>query len=137
VGIAISDPLRLTAQPLEVVGAGEAVRRIMDLVEEHDVDIVVIGLPTRLGGGEGASAGGARDLGLEVATLTGVEVVFADERYTSKLAGEAMIRAGVKRQSRRESVDKVAAALILQSYLDSRARGNASPSPGVEDPDTQ
>jgi putative Holliday junction resolvase len=109
----------------------------MDLVEEHDVDIVVIGLPTRLGGGEGASAGGARDLGLEVATLTGVEVVFADERYTSKLAGEAMIRAGVKRQSRRESVDKVAAALILQSYLDSRARGNASPSPGVEDPDTQ
>jgi putative Holliday junction resolvase len=122
IGIAISDPLGLTARPLEVVTPDRFVDRMRELVEEHEVGTVVIGLPTTLRGGESSSTEGARSLGKDLEDL-GVDVVFVDERFTSRMAESALLESGMKRRERRATVDKVAAAIILQSYLDGNFPG--------------
>lgn len=125
VGLAISDGLGLTARPLEVVKRAEAANRVAELVAEYNVEVVIIGMPTGLSGGEGVSAEGARDLGEEIREATGVEVSFIDERFTSRMAESALLESGMKRRDRRSTVDKVAAAIILQGYLDAqRGPGN-------------
>lgn len=129
IGLAISDPLGLTARPLEVVAAAKFRDRMAELVAEHDVTRVVIGLPTSLGGTESASTIGARALAEELVGLE-VDVVFVDERFTSRMAESALLESGMKRRDRRVTVDKVAAAIILQTYLD----GNFPTDPDVVDP---
>lgn len=119
VGVAISDGLGLTARPLVVVPRPSAVEEVKSLVKDHDVGTIVVGLPTGLGGQEGMSATEARKLADEIAAATGVEVVLRDERYTSRIAESALLESGMKRRRRRENVDKVAAAILLQDYLDS------------------
>lgn len=118
VGLALSDPLGLTARPLAVVPRSKIVEEVVSLVKEQEVGTIVVGLPTGLGGDEGISASEARKLADELATATGVDVVLRDERYTSRMAESALLESGMKRRQRRESVDKVAAAIILQDYLD-------------------
>jgi len=118
VGLALSDPLGLTARPLAVVPRSKIVEEVVTLVKEQEVGTIVVGLPTGLGGDEGISASEARKLADELATATGVDVVLRDERYTSRMAESALLESGMKRRQRRESVDKVAAAIILQDYLD-------------------
>jgi putative Holliday junction resolvase len=118
VGLALSDPLGLTARPLAVVPRASVVDEVVSLVKEQDVVTIVVGLPTGLGGDEGMSASEARKLADELATATGVDVVLRDERYTSRMAESALLESGMKRRQRRERVDKVAAAIILQDYLD-------------------
>jgi putative holliday junction resolvase len=121
IGLALSDGLGLTAQPLEVVETGRFGQRIAELVAEHGIETVVVGLPTPLGGGESASVEGARALGEELDGM-GLEVVFVDERFTSRMAESSLLESGMKRRQRRATVDKVAAAIILQSYLDGNYR---------------
>ena len=121
VGIAVSDPLRITAQPLEVVARSRAVARVAGLVAEYEVNEIVVGLPTSLQGGEGAAAVAARQFATEVARATSINVTYIDERFTTAIAERAMLAAGAKRQTRRESLDKVAAAIILQAFLDQPA----------------
>ena len=128
IGLAISDGLGITARPLEVVEPGRFRDRMAELIAEYGVSTVVIGLPSPLGGGESASTVGARALAGELDGL-GVEVVFVDERFTSKMAESALLESGMKRRDRRATVDKVAAAIILQTYLD----GNFPPEPDVLD----
>lgn len=123
VGLAISDPLGITAQPLEVVEAGEAVNRIADLVTEMDVTRIVVGLPVHESGREGEAAAQARDLAAELGDRTGIEVTTLDERYTTRMAESLMIEGGARRRARRKALDKVAAALILRTYLDREGRG--------------
>lgn len=118
VGIAISDGLGLTARPLEVVKRNDAVSRLSELVSTYDVAKLIIGLPTALGGFEGSSAEAAREFGQELSKCTGAKVEYMDERFTSRMAETALIDSGMKRRDRRETVDKVAAAIILQAYLD-------------------
>ena len=118
VGVAVSDALRLTAQPLEVVARTRAVGRVTEIVAEYEVEEVVVGLPTSLNGLEGPPAAAARAFGREVALATGVDVSYIDERFTTVTAEKVMLQAGAKRQVRRESLDKVAAAIILQAFLD-------------------
>jgi putative Holliday junction resolvase len=118
VGIAISDPSRLIAHPLEVVALTDAIDRITELVGEHDVSQIVVGLPTSLSGAMGDSAAAAREFGAVVADATGQPVEFVDERFSSKTAEEALLATGMKRRKRRQTVDKVAATVILQSFLD-------------------
>ena len=118
VGLAISDPLGLTARPLSVVPRSEVLDEVENLVKEQDIGTIVVGLPTGLSGGEGVSATEARKLAEEIRTVTGVDVVMVDERFTSRLAEVALLESGMKRRKRRETVDKVAAAIILQDYLD-------------------
>ncbi len=125
VGLAISDGLGLTARPLEVVPRHEIIGRVRDLVSTYDVAALIIGLPTGLSGREGGAAEGARRLGDELCDATGLGVVYVDERFTSRIAEEALLGSGMKRRMRRETVDKVAAAIILQAYLDQLA-GNGN-----------
>ena len=120
VGLALSDLLGIGATPLAVVGRANAVAEIARVVGERDVDTIVIGLPTSLGGEEGKSAVDARKLGEELAEVTEARVVFQDERFTSRMADSALLESGMKRRDRREKVDKVAAAIILRDYLDTR-----------------
>lgn len=132
IGLAISDGLRMTARPLDVVARDQLTERLADVRDEFGLDLVVVGMPTGLSGGEGTSAQGARDLGAEIEEALGVEVVFVDERFTSRMAESALLESGMKRRNRKEAVDKVAAAIILQTFLDSAGAGNSTARPGVE-----
>lgn len=119
VGLAVSDALRITAQPLDVVPAADAVDRIVAVSRELDIEEIVVGLPVTERGVEGASAQAARQLGEQIADATGLPVSTIDEKYTSRMAESAMIEGGISRRDRRANVDKVAAALILRTFLDS------------------
>lgn len=121
VGLAISDATGLLASPLDVVGRGEAVEKVAELVVEHGVGGLVVGLPTALSGEEGRSARDARILGAELGAETGLPVIFVDERFTSRIAEDSLIETGMRRRKRRETVDKAAAALLLQGFLDGLA----------------
>lgn len=118
VGIAISDGLGLTARPLEVTARDGVVERIVEIVSQHEIEKLIVGLPTGLSGREGLAADAARSLGTELAEATGIDVEYIDERFTSRLAEGALLESGMRRRTRRETVDKVAAAIILQAYLD-------------------
>ena len=121
-GLAISDGIGLTARPLEVVSRDDVVDRVVAVVDEYGVGGIIIGMPTGMGGQEGNSAEGARELGAEIAEVTQIEVEYVDERFTSRLAEGSLLESGMKRRDRRETVDKVAAAIILQTYLDRHYR---------------
>lgn len=124
VGVSISDSSGIIARPLDVLPRSEFLDRLEELIAENEIELVVVGLPMPLSGRESSSTQDARALASEIEGL-GVEVVLADERFTSRIAESTMLEAGVKRRSRREKIDKIAATIILQSYLDSqRSRGN-------------
>ena len=118
VGLAMSDPLRITAQPLEVVTRAAAVARIKDLVLEFQIVEIVVGLPISLDGSQGEAAEAARQFGAEVAAATGIDVTYLDERFSTVSAENIMLEAGARRRVRRENIDKVAAAIILRAFLD-------------------
>lgn len=124
IGLAISDPLATIAQPLETlecVGPRRDLQRVAERVRETGAEVVVLGLPLLLSGEEGEQAGKVREFarGLE-ARLPGVRIEFQDERLTTAQAERTMISSGVSRRRRKSRVDPVAAALILQGYLDAR-----------------
>ncbi|HJQ76997.1 MAG TPA: Holliday junction resolvase RuvX [Acidimicrobiia bacterium] len=138
IGLAISDGIGLTARPLDVVSRNRLIDEVRRLDAEYGLEAVIVGLPTALGGNEGVSATAARALGEEVRSALGIDVVYVDERFTSHMAEGALLESGMKRRDRKETVDKVAAAIILQTYLDNRRRtGNSSEAPGVEPPESQ
>jgi len=118
IGVAISDTLRITAQPLAVIPVVEFEERLRELIRDRDVDLVVVGLPTSLDGSEGPSAAGARRLAERVGAITGVTVEMVDERFTTATAERVLVEGNVRRRRRREVVDKVAAAVILHGYLE-------------------
>jgi putative Holliday junction resolvase len=109
---------------MEVVQRSDAVTRIAEIVTHEGVEVIVVGLPTGLSGNEGESARLARELGAQLETSTGVRVDFVDERFTSKIAESALLESGMSRQDRKQNVDKVAAAVFLQDYLDHPPKGN-------------
>jgi putative Holliday junction resolvase len=121
IGVAISDPLRIVASPLTVIDAHDPWQEIEALLEEYGPTVIVVGLPVSLSGDEGPAAVRARAFGEELERRTGRPIEWVDERFTTKTAEEALIEGGVRRRERRLSVDKVAAAVILQHYLTSRS----------------
>lgn len=121
VGAAVSDSRRLIATPLEVYerrDPNQDGRHYQALVREHEVDRIVVGLPVHLGGREGSSASKARTWGDWLAEITGLAVVYYDERYTTFEAEESLIAVGMKRSKRKGLRDMLAARLLLQNYLD-------------------
>ncbi len=120
VGVALSDPTGTIASPHSVIDrrSVELTEAVRSLCEEHDVDQIVVGLPTGLSGVEGPSAKAARTVGTSVADATGLPVEYQDERFTTVTAEAALLEGGVRRAKRRDVRDKVAAAVILQTYLD-------------------
>lgn len=119
VGVAVSDELHLIASPVTVVdlqhGGWE---QLVKIVSEYEPELIVIGLPTGLSGREGPQANATRRFADKIKQLTGCETAFHDERLTSFMAEQALIDAGKKPKKRKQRLDAVAAALILQSYLD-------------------
>lgn len=119
IGIAVSDDSQRIAVPYEVV-ATETLLPVLDVIlSEEQISGIVIGLPTSLGGEEGSSAQAARALAAEVEAHTGLEVVLADERYTTKVVERSLIQRGMRRDKRRNVRDKLAATVMLQAHLDS------------------
>lgn len=120
IGVAISDALRITAQPLMVIDRNrdDPMDVIRELVVARDVKEIVVGLPVGLSGREGPAAASARDFAAGVAEATGLPVHLIDERFTTRTAEEAMLEGGVRRRTRRDQRDKVAASIILRSYLE-------------------
>ena len=120
VGVALSDPTGTIASPHSVIDrrSVELVEAVRILCDEYDVVQIVVGLPTGLSGVEGPSAKAARIVGDAVAEATGLPVEYQDERFTTVTAEAALLEGGVRRTKRRDVRDKVAAAVILQTYLD-------------------
>lgn len=126
VGVAVSDGDRLLATPVTVVAqtrdrAGD-LRRLADLVAEYQVAAVVVGLPLSLDGNEHAAASLARRLGDQLAALVKVPVSYHDERFTTVTAQRLLADAGHDTRSGRKVIDQVAAAVMLQSWLDDDRR---------------
>ena len=129
IGVALSDPLGIIAQPHAVLDRrhGDVMAELRRIVAENDVDLIVVGLPIGLAGGEGPAAARARDLGQRVAEDLGVSVEHYDERFTTVQAEAALLESGMRRDDRRARRDMVAAALMLQAYLDHRGSGGSRP----------
>jgi putative Holliday junction resolvase len=125
VGLALSDPLGITAQPFETLerrGERQDLDRLAEHVQRNDVRRVVVGLPLLMSGEEGTRARGAREFAARLAARLGqVQVELWDERLTTVQAERALLAGDVRRRKRREVVDRLAAVLILQSWLDARA----------------
>jgi putative Holliday junction resolvase len=125
IGLAISDRSGTIASPLMVLERTRSRQRddaeIARIVRDEDVEIVVVGLPVNMDGSHGASAKGAIADARRLATVVGVPVELHDERRTTVSADRSMREAGLDGVKRREKVDKVAAAIMLQSWLDTRA----------------
>lgn len=130
VGVAISDSLLLTAQGVEIIRRKEenklrqTLARIEELIVEYQVGELVLGLPKNMNATEGIRAELTYEFKDKLERRTGLPVVMWDERLTTVAADKAMIEAGIRRENRREYVDKIAAALILQGYLDRRNMQN-------------
>jgi putative pre-16S rRNA nuclease len=129
IGVAISDFTGTVASPLTVLGRSKSLRndheRIAAVVRKEEAELVVVGLPLSLSGEEGPAARAARTEANALATLVGVPIETFDERLTTVTAERALTEAGVRGRARRQLVDKVAAAVLLQAFLD---RSHGSPS---------
>jgi putative Holliday junction resolvase len=125
IGVAVSDLTGTVASPLTVLQRSRSRRhdheRVAALVRDEEAELVVVGLPLTLSGEEGPAARGARAEAEALATLIEVPIETFDERLTTVTAERALASAGVRGPARRQVVDKVAAAVILQSFLDRRA----------------
>ena len=132
-GLAISDPTGLIARPLEVVAGGADAaalgRALRPIVDREGVEGVVVGLPLRMGGEEGPEAVHARAVGVHLARAFGLPVQLWDVRLSTVEATDRLIEAGLGREERKDQLDKVAAALILQDFLDSRHGPVLEPAP--------
>lgn len=122
IGVAVSDGDRVLASPYEVVArSGDRERdhrRIAELVEETGSSVVVVGLPLSLDGSVGRAAAAALDEVSELRSVVGVPVETFDERLTTVSADRALLKMKMKADARRRVVDKVAAAVMLQAWLD-------------------
>jgi len=122
-GLAVTDPLRITASPLLTVETAQLVPWLRDYFAREQVDEVVIGHPTQLNGQESESMNYIRPfLGLFRKTFPDKPITMYDERFTSVLAHRAMIAGGMKKKDRQNKavVDRIAACIILEDYLESK-----------------
>jgi len=121
-GIAISDELKMIGQPLEYIPAepfAEFLARLKTIIREKEVELIVVGMPRNMDGSYGPAALKVQEFVavLKDALITPIQTW--DERLTSAQANRFLIEADVRRSKRKEKVDKTAAAILLQSYLDS------------------
>ena len=123
-GLALSDPSGTIAQPLSVLtrrSEPEDLKALVELVERHEIGMIVIGLPRLMNGRLDAAAQQAQAFGAQVARATGRPVAYWDERLTTVAAERYLIEQGKRRSKRRQEIDRMAATLLLQGYLDYRA----------------
>ncbi|NBU60213.1 MAG: Holliday junction resolvase RuvX [Actinobacteria bacterium] len=122
IGVAMSDSSGTIATPLTVVtrnaSHNQDHRKIQELIDEYEVDCVVVGMPISMSGKIGPAGRAAQDEIEELKVALSVPVYSYDERLTSKTANESMMQANMKAQARRRIVDKIAAAVMLQGWLE-------------------
>ena len=125
IGVAVSDESGRIALPTATLSgdrpACEIIADILNLADQHGAVRIVIGMPTSLSGEAGPAAQKAAQFARALAAETDLQVITWDERLTTALAEKTMISANVRRRQRRQKIDKVAATLILQNYLDAHA----------------
>lgn len=131
IGVALSDATGTIAAPHSVIDrrSVDVVESLRGLVAEHGIELIVVGLPVSLSGTEGPSAAAARAFAESVADATDLPVVLQDERFTTVTAEDALIEGGVRRRERRELRDQVAAAVMLQGFLDRSRNDHRDPDP--------
>ncbi|MBE6031151.1 MAG: Holliday junction resolvase RuvX [Clostridiales bacterium] len=131
IGVAVSDELLITAQgitTIERVGIRKDCGKVMDMIKEYDCDTVVVGLPKKLDGTDSPQTEKVREFKtmlenkMRSTGMGNIKVVFQDERLTTVQAEKVLIEADVSRKKRKEVIDKQAAVIILQSYLDTYIR---------------
>jgi putative Holliday junction resolvase len=122
IGVAMSDPMGMIAQPFEVIDRRktQVMQRIAEIVAQYEVRTLVVGRPLTLSGDNGLAVEATEAFVGALAKWVSLPVHWCDERLSTAQAQRLMIDGGVRRDKRRTQIDKVAAALILQSYLDSR-----------------
>ncbi|MEW6040495.1 MAG: Holliday junction resolvase RuvX [Elusimicrobiota bacterium] len=114
-GLAISDPMEVIAQPIAVVETNT--ENILKIINQYRVEKIVIGLPLNMNGSQGESAKSAASFANEIRQKSGIPVEMMDERLTTKQAQRLLIDADMSRGKRKKNIDKVSAALLLESYL--------------------
>ena len=132
VGIAVSDPLGVTAQGMptyERRNRRADLDHITSLIREHDVEITVVGLPLHMSGDDGRQAEHARHFADALARHSGVQVALWDERLTTVEASRVLRESGVSLEKRKRAVDRLSAVLILQNYLDSPSAATLAATP--------
>lgn len=129
VGVAVSDPLGLTAQGVETIERKEenklrkTLARIGELAREYGAEKIVLGFPKNMNNTIGDRAEKTLELKEKLERRTGLEVILWDERLTTVSAERTLMESGVRRENRKKYVDKIAAVFILQGYLDSMHTG--------------
>lgn len=124
VGVAVSDPLGLTAQGVEIIRRKsenkmrQTLARIEELIAQYQVEKIVLGLPKNMNNTLGDRAEKSLELKETLERRTGLAVVMWDERLTTVSANRVLMETGVRRENRKEHVDEIAAIFILQGYLD-------------------
>ena len=124
VGVAVSDALGFTAQGLRVVrrkNLRSDVGELKRVIREYEVSRVVIGLPLNMDGSEGPRAEASREFGALLSEATGLPIDYWDERLSTVAAERMLIEGDVSRERRKQVIDQVAASIILQGWLDSKA----------------
>lgn len=122
IGIAISDELGMIAQPLEFIPAepfAGFLKRLKEIIQDKQVDRLVVGMPRNMDGNYGPAAAKVREFVALLKEPIALPIKLWDERLTSAQANRFLIEANVRRDQRKQKVDKTAAAILLQSYLDS------------------
>ena len=121
IGVALSDELKMIASPLEFIPAepfADVLAQLKGLIREKEVELIVIGLPRNMDGSYGPAAEKVREFVNALKDALGIPIRTWDERLTSTQANRLLISGGVRRDQRKEKVDGMAAAILLQSYLD-------------------
>src|SRR5262245_36289722 len=121
IGIAISDELKIIAQPLEFVPAQpfpDVVARLKQLIQEKEIELIVVGMPRNMDGSYGSAAERVQEFVTELKKAIPLRIKKWDERLTTSQANRVLLQADVGRQKRKQVVDKMAAAILLQGYLD-------------------
>ena len=120
IGVAVSDPLGITAQGLTVIiyaQESQALQKLADICREYAVERIVAGLPLNMDGSRGEAVKYVDQFARKLKDLTGLPVIMVDERLSSRAAERALISGGMRRRGRKAVKDKIAAVLILESYL--------------------
>ncbi len=129
VGVAVSDDLGLTAQPLETITRKDANKlrktyaRIEELVREYQAEAIVLGFPKNMNNTVGERGDAAIDFRDALVRRIGIPVILWDERLTTVASEKVLMESGVRRENRKKVIDQIAASFILQGYLDSRREG--------------
>ncbi len=126
IGVALSDEMKMFAQPLECIQATpftEFIARVKTLVKEKEVELILVGMPRNMDGSYGPAAQRVREFVIALKEAVPMPIRTWDERLTSVTANRLLSEGNVRGQDRKDKVDKVAAAVLLQSYLESTAIG--------------